>query len=92
MDRAMMRQLARDLLAGVQLGHFVGNDGVPTAACWERVKDGTLSSGERVLVTLAMALLDYQVPSPPSVDRLLNLDDGNLLRVAHVLAQLGSTR
>jgi hypothetical protein len=90
MDRTLMRNLSRCLLEGVRLDHFAGDDGRPTAACWERVEAGTLSSGERVLVALAMALMDYQMPAPPTVDRLLLLDHNNLLVVASVLARLGA--
>jgi hypothetical protein len=82
MDPTLMRDLARSLLEGVRLQHFIGDDGTPAPACWERLAAGTLSSGERVMVALAMALVDYQMPSPPTVDRLVLLDRGNLARVA----------
>jgi hypothetical protein len=93
MDQDFRLGVARDLLKGVRLERFVGDDGRPTAECWERLEAGTLSGGELVLVALALAVIDYVVPGPPvKVSALMRLDNDNLLRAATALAAVASSR
>lgn len=86
--RTQLRDLARELLAGVHLEHFVSDAGVPTPECWRRLDEGTLSTGESVLVAVALDVLDYSRPFAWGIGRLLLLDSESLARVARVLAAL----
>lgn len=93
MDQDFRLGVARDLLKGVRLERFVDADGRPTPECWGRLEAGTLSGGERVLVAVAFAVIDYVVPGPPvKVSALMQLDNANLLRVAVALAALANHR
>ena len=81
-------ELAQVLLRGVRLDWMITERGIPSEKCLARIP--TLSSGELVLVCLAFAIIDYGLfgAAPPSVDKLLLLDQGNLARVAAVLRGL----
>jgi hypothetical protein len=91
------RDRARHLLAGMRLDHLIGEDGRPTEECWRRID--TLSSGERVMLALALELVDFTMarysgsspgwtdtlPPPPHVGKLWLLDDDNLARLVDVI-------
>lgn len=77
------RDIARTLLSGVRLERLIGEDGAPTPDAFHRF--GMLSSGEQVLVALAMGILDYQPRTQVCISRLMRLDRDNLRRVAHAL-------
>ena len=80
------RDVARELLAGVRLERLIGEDGAPTPDAFHRF--GMLSSGEQVLVALALAILDYQPRNQVCIGRLMGLDRANLRRVGEALIAL----
>lgn len=84
---------ARHVLAHVRLDHFIGDSGVPTDECVTRIEEGTLSSGEQVLVALSLAILD-RAPFDPQVrvGALMRLDNANLRAVGEALIALADER
>ena len=85
---------AVDVLVHVRLAHFIGLDGTPTDECITRMEEGRLSSGERVLVALALAIVDRGPigDSPPKVSDLMRLDNDNLRAVGKALIALADHR
>lgn len=90
MKTHLILEIARTMLRGVRLDHLIGPEG-PTRECWDSLTSGTMSSGERVLVALAVAMLDYK-PDRVSVTDLMKLDDANLRRVGDALLSLADSR
>lgn len=78
--------LARSLLAGQWLERLIDFDG-PTGECWNRIESGTMSTGEMVMLAIALELVDYHMPREvmPSVGDLFKLDGENLRRVVGAL-------
>jgi hypothetical protein len=80
-------ELARALLGRVRLQNLIGDDGRPTDAAFAVIEAGTLSSGELTMLSVAMAVIDFNAGSEVgrAISRLLLLDAGNLRAVAIVL-------
>lgn len=94
MTREFLGEVARGLLAHVRLSAFIGDDGRPSDECITRIEEGTLSSGERVLVGLALAIVDQGSPFPigPKVGDLMRLDNANLRAAGEALIALADHR
>jgi hypothetical protein len=85
----MMRgEIAHELLRHVRLQHLIDPvDGVPHESIWDRLE--TCSSGERVMVQLALAILDYSVGEHPCrLSDLMWLDRANLRAAGEALREL----
>jgi hypothetical protein len=94
MTRDVLGEVARTLLGHVRLEHFIGDDGRPADGCWKRIEEGTLSTGERVLVALALAIVDFGWPTEPPVriSDLMRLDNDNLRAAGATLIALADHR
>lgn len=86
--------IARTLLARVRLDHFLDGHGMPTEECWQRIEAGTMSSGERVMVSVALSVIDYGQGGGevPRISELTRLDCGNLRAVGEALIALAGGR
>jgi len=92
MTGAFLGEVARGVLARARLARFVDAEGVPTDECWAYLETGTLSSGERVMVAFALAILDYSMAEPVRVSDLMRLDNANLRVVGEALLALANHR
>ena len=83
-------EIAYELLRQVRLEHLIDPaTGVPHESCWDRL--ATCSSGERVMVQMALVLLDYGVGEHPCrLSDLLRLDRANLRAVGEALVEVAA--
>lgn len=83
--------IARRLLSQVRLDYLLDGHGRPTDECWDRLE--TLSGGERVVVEVALAIIDYGTGHKAvSIARLMVLDNANLRAVGEALIAMAGAR
>lgn len=86
-------RLARDLLRRINRADHVSNEGRPTDGLIKAAVSGTMSSGERTIAALALAVLDFTWAAEQiRLAALMRLDNENLREVGRVLLALAGEK